>query len=71
MRQLKSSGKGKDVWQPEVKILLELKAKLEVAEKVALTIPNGVPVQNGVPATVDLNLAKQLEEEVAKQVSFY
>lgn len=67
---MKSSGAGKDVWQPEVKILLELKKKLENAQKNG---PKGdatqtAPVQNGV-AKVDPNLAKQLEQEVEKQVS--
>lgn len=60
VRKLKASGAGKDVWQPEVNVLLDLKKRLEAAQKSA-----GVAVQNGVG---DAATIKRLEEDVAKQV---
>lgn len=66
VRKLKASGVGKDVWQPEVNVLLDLKKKLEAAQK---NIPSNCNnVQNGV---VDPAVIKQLEDEIEKQVVVY
>ncbi|XP_056648477.1 methionine--tRNA ligase, cytoplasmic [Diorhabda sublineata] len=59
VRLLKSSGAEKSVWEPEVKILLNLKKRLEEAQKGVTAAP-----QNN---KVDPNEVKRLEEEVAKQ----
>lgn len=67
MRELKSSGAAKDVWQPEVNILLDLKKKLEAAQKKSVT-SDGAPVANGT-ANADTSTIKQIEEELNKQVS--
>lgn len=69
MRTLKSSGASKTVWQPEVAILLDLKKKLELAQKSTETSSqNNVQNanQNGISDKVDV---KQLEDDIAKQVS--
>lgn len=60
VRELKSSAADKSIWQPEVKILQDLKAKLEAAKKAAKT-PS--------PTNADLNpeLVKKLEEEILSQ----
>lgn len=71
MRTLKSSGKEKSVWQPEVTILLELKKQLEQASVAVAT--NNVsssepkPAQNGCSSTGDADV-KHLQEAVDKQV---
>lgn len=65
VRALKSSNANKSVWQPEVTVLLDLKKKLEIAQKNTLT--NNVvqpPVQNG---EINSEVIKRLEEEVTKQ----
>lgn len=61
VRELKASGVGKDVWQPEVNILLDLKKKLEAAHgaKTNNTVQNGV---------VDVAAVQRLQEEVEIQV---
>ncbi|KAJ8942642.1 hypothetical protein NQ318_013355 [Aromia moschata] len=69
VRKLKTSGAEKSVWQPEVAILLDLKKKLELAQK-----SGSDPVRNSVGQTEQNNSAdpkavKQLEEAVAKQGS--
>lgn len=55
VRKLKASGVGKEVWQPEVNILLDLKRKFEAARKHS----NGL---------TDIVTVKNLEEEIEKQV---
>lgn len=67
VRKLKSSGVEKSIWQPEVAILLDLKKKLEMVQQKSSKGTSQVPAlqQNGV---IDLEKAKQLEEEVSKQV---
>lgn len=67
VRKLKASGVGKDVWQPEVSVLLDLKKKLEVAQKNGSNSVVVVTVQNGV---TDSAVIKRLEEDVEKQVGF-
>ncbi|CAG9829132.1 unnamed protein product [Diabrotica balteata] len=62
VRQLKSSGADKSVWQPEVKILLDLKKQLEALK--INSAPNSAPTKTDV---VDSNAAQKIEEEVAKQ----
>lgn len=66
VRKLKTSGAGKDVWQPEVNVLLDLKKQLEVAQKNSCN-NTVVVVQNGV---TDSGVIKRLEEDVEKQVGF-
>lgn len=71
MRLLKSSGAQKTLWQPEVAVLLELKKKLEAAQKsakseAAAPTKEEKPSQNGVNSTVDV---KALQDEIDKQVS--
>ena len=64
VRILKSTAADKSVWQPEVKILLELKSKLEAAKKCeATSATNSCNV--GASSEADI---KRLEEKVAKQV---
>ncbi|KAF7280841.1 hypothetical protein GWI33_005442 [Rhynchophorus ferrugineus] len=66
VRSLKSSGVDKAIWQPEVKILLELKGKLEAAKKVKPTPQSEQkPVVNGL--TLSAEEIKKLEESVAQQ----
>ncbi|KAG5896434.1 hypothetical protein JTB14_022513 [Gonioctena quinquepunctata] len=60
VRILKSSGAAKTLWQPEVAVLLDLKKKLEMAQKKPAVEK---PIKNGV-ITEEI---KKLEEEVAKQ----
>ncbi|XP_050499287.1 methionine--tRNA ligase, cytoplasmic [Diabrotica virgifera virgifera] len=62
VRQLKSSGVEKSVWQPEVKILLDLKKQLE-SLKIS-SAPQSAPTKTDV---VDSNAVQKIEEEVAKQ----
>ncbi|VEN61377.1 unnamed protein product [Callosobruchus maculatus] len=64
VRLLKSSGADKKVWQPEVAILLDLKKKLEEAQKNATAKSEPNPAQNGV---VDPKEIERLTEEVNKQ----
>lgn len=66
MRELKSSGAAKDIWQPEVNVLLDLKKKLEAAQK--QSAPAKTPVENGTAKT-DSSAIKQIEQELEKQVS--
>lgn len=65
MRQLKSSGVEKSVWQPEVAILLDLKKKLEMAQKNALKSSTQASPDNIVGGAAE---NQNLEEEVSKQV---
>lgn len=67
VRLLKSSGIEKAVWQPEVKILLELKDKLGKAQKmVPETNSNKItPIQNG--TVNDAKSVKELQEQVDEQ----
>jgi len=46
VRSMKSSGKSKEEWQPQVKVLLELKKQLEEAKKIAANPPNNVTVKS-------------------------
>lgn len=61
VRQLKSSGVEKAVWQPEVAILLDLKKKLEAAQKNAKSAPSAVS------GTISLEAIKKLESDIAAQ----
>ncbi|KAJ8981803.1 hypothetical protein NQ317_007389 [Molorchus minor] len=66
VRQLKSSAKEKSVWQPEVAILLDLKKKLEVAQKASAVQNNAKPT--GIPNNVEVSgTLKSLQDEVTKQ----
>nr|CAI5842021.1 unnamed protein product [Callosobruchus analis] len=64
VRLLKSSGIEKKVWQPEVTILLNLKKRLEEAQKNNTPKSEQSSVQNGV---VDTKEIERLTEEVNKQ----
>ncbi|CAH2014871.1 unnamed protein product [Acanthoscelides obtectus] len=64
VRLLKSSGADKKVWQPEVATLLDLKKKLEAAQKAATSKPEQKHVQNGI---VDVKEIDKMTEEVNKQ----
>lgn len=59
---MKSSGVEKSIWQPEVTILLELKKKLEAAQK---TSSQTSKPQSNIGNAANI---KQIEEEVSKQV---
>lgn len=60
VRKLKASGVGKEVWQPEVNLLLDLKKKFEAAQKCAN--------HNGLGNNITV---KNLEEEIEKQVDTF
>lgn len=67
VRKLKGSGVEKAMWQPEVTILLELKKQLE---SLKLKV-GGVNTAKVAPkATPSKDAVKDLEENIAKQVSF-
>lgn len=66
VRKLKTSGAEKSIWQPEVAILLDLKKKLETAQKSSQSSqPQITPTQNNVANAEEV---KRLEQEVSKQV---
>ncbi|KAJ8941660.1 hypothetical protein NQ314_010305 [Rhamnusium bicolor] len=60
VRTLKSGGADKNVWQPEVTVLLELKKKLETAQK--NNSVKGTPENNVNLKTIEAELAKQAEK---------
>lgn len=66
VRALKSSAADKTIWQPEVKILLDLKAKLEAVKKAATPAPPAdKPLVNGVAGNGEE--IKALEAAVTEQ----
>ncbi|XP_018329162.1 methionine--tRNA ligase, cytoplasmic [Agrilus planipennis] len=69
VRNLKASGVEKAVWQPEVNILLDLKKKLEIAQKGTNIKQSSVKIlnENGVLPCASPEEIKKLEERVQKQ----
>lgn len=74
VRQLKTSGVEKTLWQPEVTILLELKKQLTALQAKAAAEPKGASAFNAAtpstPVCTDQEI-KALETEVTKQVHTY
>lgn len=71
VRQLKSSGVEKAVWQPEVTILLELKKQLAnlQAQKNGANESKDVPKADAPKPAVSESDIKKVEDEITQQVS--
>ncbi len=68
VRVMKSSGKPKTEWQPEVATLLKLKADLAAAQKAAAAQAQSTPVTVGTSETVT-TLQAAVDKQV-KSISF-